>query len=138
MGEATNRKNSVETFLKELRKSIPSLKYQFRAGFDDIKLMLKKQEKNDKQFLKEVPLTDFHEAIFKPFEYVTPPSAEEALALQQPIQIPENTGYGDTNIDETDDDSEEEGEAGEEASAINKETAVQVNTESEDVVEAEV
>ena len=54
-----------------------TLKYQFCAGLDDIKLMLKKQAANDKEFWQEVPLSDFADAQFKEFEYETPESAEE-------------------------------------------------------------
>ena len=70
--EAKVRKNSIENFIKEVRKDLPLLKYQFRAGIYDIKVMLKLQAKNDRKFWQEIDLAKLDAAVgFAPFEYET-------------------------------------------------------------------
>ena len=78
---AHKRKKATENLLKSFRQFQPNLKYQIRTGKDDIKLMLKIQEKNDFLYWKEVPLEyidAFNEIPEMELETPDPESAENS------------------------------------------------------------
>ena len=51
---------SLPKLLKEMRKSIPHLKFQFRAEKDDIDVMAKIQTEGDHRFWKELKLKELN------------------------------------------------------------------------------
>ena len=58
--EVRQRIYALEAILKEMQKDILHLKYQFRTGVNDVKLMVKEQSNPSENFFwKEVNLAEF-------------------------------------------------------------------------------
>ena len=77
---AKSSKKALQSLLNKFRLHEPTLKYQMRAGKNDIRLMMKNIERNNIQFWRDVPINYLDPTYNLPnLDLETPPNPEDIV-----------------------------------------------------------